>query len=95
LNWDIVRTDGRPTLRPSVEYRILDDMSSVVADSEAGDAHALTPVATAILERCDGTMTVSEIVDEIVEIFDCTPDQAKQDVVAFLDDLSGRGLIEL
>jgi hypothetical protein len=94
LNQDIVRANRRPTRRPSINYRILDDMSSVVADSEAGEAHALTLVATAILERCDGSMTVGDIVGEIVEIFDCTPDQAERDVVAFLDQLAGKGLID-
>jgi PqqD family protein of HPr-rel-A system len=94
LSVGILEIDRRPTLRPSVEYRILDDMSSVVADSAAGDAHALTPVGTAILERCDGTMTVGEIIDAIVEIFDCTPDQAERDVIAFLDELAAKGLID-
>jgi hypothetical protein len=54
----------------------------------------LTPVATAIIERCDGTMTVDEIVGEIVEIFDCDASQAQTDVLAFLDDLATRELID-
>jgi PqqD family protein of HPr-rel-A system len=92
---DIVRSSRRPALRPSVEFRVLDDMSSVVVDPASGEAHALTPVATAIFERCDGSMTMAEIVGEVVEIFDCTPAQAESDVITFLDDLAARGLIEL
>jgi PqqD family protein of HPr-rel-A system len=91
---DIVQTGRRPALRSSVEFRVLDDLSSVAVDPASGEAHALTPVATAIFERCDGTMSVAEIVADVIEIFDCRPDQAERDVVEFLDDLAARGLID-
>jgi PqqD family protein of HPr-rel-A system len=85
---------ARPVLREKIEFRVLDDLSSVAVDPDSGQAHALTPVATAIIERCDGTMTVDEIVGEIVEIFDCDASQAQTDVLAFLDDLATRELID-
>lgn len=91
---DITETLRRPASRPSIEFRVLDDLSSVAVDPTSGQAHALTPVATAIFERCDGTMTVGEIVDDVVDIFDCTRDQAARDVPAFLADLKARDLIE-
>jgi PqqD family protein of HPr-rel-A system len=94
LGVDIVQTGRRPILRSSVEFRVLDDLSSVAVDPASGEAHALTQVATAIFERCDGTMSVAEIVADVVEIFDCRPHQAERDVVAFLDDLGARGLID-
>jgi PqqD family protein of HPr-rel-A system len=91
---DITQSARRPVLREKIEFRVLDDLSSVAVDPDSGQAHALTPVATAIIERCDGTMTVDEIVDEIVEIFDCDASQAQTDVLAFLDDLATRELID-
>ena len=90
---EVTQASRRPTLRQDIEFRVLDDMSSVAVDPESGQAHALTPVATAIFERCDGTMTVEEISGEIVEIFDCAAGQAEKDVVAFLDDLAARELV--
>src|SRR4051794_14846633 len=77
----------RPAIRAAIEFRVLDDLSSVAVDPDSGQAHALTPVATAIFERCDGMMTIREIIGDIVDIFDCTPDQAERDVAVFLGDL--------
>jgi PqqD family protein of HPr-rel-A system len=84
----------KPSVRELIEFRVLDDFSSVAVDPDSGQAHALTPVATAIFERCDGTMSVDEIVQEIVDIFECDGDQAQSDVVAFIDELRERGLLD-
>jgi PqqD family protein of HPr-rel-A system len=91
---DVTQANRRPVLRSAIEFRVLDDLSSVAVDPESGQAHALTPVATAIFERCDGTMTVDQIVGEIIEIFDCSSDQAERDVLAFLSDLETRNLVD-
>jgi PqqD family protein of HPr-rel-A system len=91
---ELVQTSYKPALRPTIEFRVLDDLSSVAVDPESGEAHALTPVATAIIERCDGSLTAREIVADIVEIFDCSPGQAEKDVLAFLDDLKTRQLVD-
>jgi pyrroloquinoline quinone biosynthesis protein D len=91
---DQVSDDRRPVRRATVDFRVLDDLSSVAVDSASGEAHALNPVATAVLERCDGTMTVAEIVDEVVAIFDAPAEQVAADVRAFLEQLAGAGLIE-
>lgn len=91
---EVTQASRRPVHRTTAEFRVLDDLSSVVVDPESGQAHALTSVATAIFERCDGTMTVEEIVQDIVEIFDCTLDRAQDDVLLFLDDLASRALID-
>jgi PqqD family protein of HPr-rel-A system len=73
---------------------VLDDLSCVVVDPASGEAHALNAVGTAILERCDGTLTVVEIASEIGDLFDVASiDRVTSDVVAFLTDLRERGLI--
>jgi hypothetical protein len=86
--------DRRPVRRPAVDFRVMGDLSSVAVDPAEGMAHALNPVATAVFERCDGTLAVRDIVDEVVMIFDGQPDQIARDVEMFLDDLGARGLIE-
>ena len=90
----ITIADRRPTRKPDVDFRILDDLTSVAVAPESEEAHALTPVATAVFERCDGTMTVGEIAAELADIFDAPADQIARDVEAFLDDLVARGLVE-
>jgi coenzyme PQQ biosynthesis protein PqqD len=84
----------RPVRKETVDFRVLDDLSSVAVDSGSGEAHALNPVATAVLERCDGTMTVEAIVAEVVEIFDAPAPQIEADIASFLDELAAKGLIE-
>src|SRR5688500_188637 len=91
---DVIQAGRRPVQRPTVDFRVLDDLSSVAVDPDKGEAHALTPVATAVFERCDGTLTVREIVAEVAEIFDAPREQVERDVVAFLDDLAARRLID-
>jgi hypothetical protein len=91
---DVISAQRRPVRRGAVEFRVLDDLSSVAVDPDSGEAHALTAVATAVFERCDGTLTVGEIVEEVTDIFDAPREQVERDVLAFLDDLSARGLIE-
>ena len=84
----------RPAVRDAIEFRVLDDLSSVAVDPDSGQAHALTPVATAIFERCDGSMSVDQIIGEIVDIFDCEDSQARADVLSFLSELRDRGLLD-
>jgi coenzyme PQQ biosynthesis protein PqqD len=84
----------RPMRRAGVDFRILDDASGVAIDPGAGAAHALNPVASAILERCDGALTVDEIADDLGDIFDAPPEVIAVDVRAFVDDLAEKGLVE-
>lgn len=88
------QADRRPARRSAIDFRVLDDLSSMAVDGESGEVHALNPVASAVLERCDGTLTVHEIVNEVADIFDAPSKRVEHDVIGFLDDLAGRGLID-
>ena len=90
----VTQVSRHPVLRESIQFRVLDDLSSVAVDPDSGQAHALTPVATAIIERCDGTLDVTGIVNEVVEIFDGSEVQVRADVHKFLDELVALGLVE-
>ena len=83
----------RPIRKETVDFRVLDDLSSVVADPETGEVHAHNAVATAVFERCDGSMTATQIMTEVVEIFDASAEQVAVDVEQFLNDLTERGLV--
>jgi len=91
---DTSTLDRRPTLRPAVDFRVLDDLSGVAVDVAGGTAHALNPVAAAVLERCDGRLAVREIAAELGDIFDGPSDRIAADVELFVDDLARKGLIE-
>ncbi|WP_437569840.1 pyrroloquinoline quinone biosynthesis protein PqqE [Sorangium sp. So ce542] len=56
---------------------------------------ALNPVAAAVAARLDGARTVAEIAAEIAASFASTPpDAVERDVIAFLEELAARGLLE-
>ncbi|WP_437608169.1 pyrroloquinoline quinone biosynthesis protein PqqE [Sorangium sp. So ce834] len=56
---------------------------------------ALNPVAAAVAARLDGARTVAEIAAEIAASFASTPpDAVERDVLAFLEELAARGLLE-
>jgi coenzyme PQQ biosynthesis protein PqqD len=58
---------------------------------------ALNESAAAIAKRCDGTRTVDQIVDEIAGEASVPADERaslEQDVLAFVDELGRKGLLE-
>lgn len=85
---------ARPIIRPSVEFRVLDDLSGLAIDTAGGQAHALNPVAVAILERCDGSLSIQDLVAEVCEIFDAPSERVADDAHTFLEEASALGLIE-
>ena len=56
----------------------------------------LTPDETAvdILRLCDGGRSVAAIVDELGREYDAEPEAIAADVLAFLQDLADKGMIE-
>ncbi|WP_437811883.1 pyrroloquinoline quinone biosynthesis protein PqqE [Sorangium sp. So ce1078] len=56
---------------------------------------ALNPVAAAVAVRLDGTRTVAAIAAEVAAAFAAArPDEVERDVIAFLEELAERGLLE-
>ncbi|WP_437785574.1 pyrroloquinoline quinone biosynthesis protein PqqE [Sorangium sp. So ce1097] len=56
---------------------------------------ALNPVAAAVAARLDGARTVAEIAAEIAAAFAAAPPgEVERDVIAFLEQLAARGLLE-
>ena len=55
---------------------------------------AINIVAEFIWERMDGQRTLDQIAHEVSEHFEVGADQARSDVVEFVDELSQAGLID-
>jgi pyrroloquinoline quinone biosynthesis protein D len=53
------------------------------------------PVAAAVLERCDGARTLSEIVDDLCLSYRGERSRIEADVRALLADLAAKKMIEL
>ena len=57
-------------------------------------ALVLNPVATAALELVDGTHSLDQIVDTVVNRFEVTPERAREDVQALFERLMERGFVQ-
>lgn len=57
-------------------------------------ALVLNSVATAALELVDGTRSLVQIVETVVDRFDVTPERAREDVQALFERLSERGFVQ-
>ncbi|HLH12543.1 MAG TPA: pyrroloquinoline quinone biosynthesis peptide chaperone PqqD [Methylovirgula sp.] len=53
------------------------------------------PIAVEILKRCDGTATLSEIVDDLAAKFNAERDRVDADVKALLSELAAKRMVDL
>lgn len=81
----------RPRFGKGVKLRLEADGEAMLLVPEA--ALMLNPAAAAALELVDGTRTVGEIVEAVVDRFEVEPAQARDDVSALFDRLAARGFL--
>jgi len=84
----------RPVRAFDVHWRALDGGGVLVrlADQRR---FTLDEIGLVLWDRCDGEWSVGDLVDELVRLFDAEPDQAADDVEAFLLDLERTELVRL
>lgn len=68
---------------------------AVLLDPTSGTYFGLNEVAARILDLAQEETTVAAIVDRLLEEFEVERDRLEADVVAFVRDLEGRGLINV
>jgi len=56
--------------------------------------YCLNPVAAFVWEHLDGTRTLGEVRDAVLDAFDVEPEQAEGDIWEFLADLVGADLVQ-
>jgi len=83
--------DDRPRRSEYESTRGADGTMTVT--TPAGTVVSLNAVAAAIWELCDGSTSVSEIVEAATTLFSGSPEEIERDIVAALDDLQGQRLI--
>jgi len=66
-----------------------------VTQAQLGKVYLTNPVGQKILELCDGTNTVHDIVEVVVKEFKCNDSGAvEQDVTGFLSLAEEKGIVE-
>jgi hypothetical protein len=88
----MIDLDRYITRDPDAAWRVFEDGAVIVSPTESV-MHSLNPVGTRIWELADGTLTVSEILDTIVNEFDVTREEAERDVAEFCQTLSNKGML--
>jgi hypothetical protein len=89
---DVLSRYPRP--HPDSAGRVLDGEAVVVTPAD-GKMHTLNEVGTWIWERADGARSGADLVESLVEDFDIDEETARADVVAFLEALVEKGVLEL
>jgi hypothetical protein len=57
------------------------------------EVKVLNPVGIAVFSLLDGTRTVDALAASVAEEFDIELDRAREDVIAFLSELQGEGML--
>lgn len=83
---------ARPTRHPRLASRVLNG-EAVLIDPDRNVVRMLNPVGSRIWELADGTRTIEQIADVLVEEFEVEPLQARQSVAKFVDELAGKELL--
>ena len=89
---------ARDDNREYVTRRIADETLIVPVVGGVGDLDAiftLNEVGSHIWRLIDGSIAVHEVVEDVGRTFDVSPERAERDVVEFLEQLAGAGLIRI
>jgi len=85
LETTISRADGFTTAPVQDELMML--------NVEQGAYYSLDPIAAEIWNMLDGPLSVNEIIENLVKRYDVSPEQCQTDVLAFLGEMHGNGMI--
>ena len=77
---------------PKTAWRIIEG-EAVILSMDTKILRGLNPVGSRIWDLIDGQRSLEQIAGVIVHEFDVAPEQAAQDVEAFIRDLLDRGLV--
>ena len=81
-----------PRRNPNSAYRIYDGQATIVLPDHA-EVTVLNEVGSLVWDRMDGTRTVAQLIDAVVEQCETTPEVARRDVLEFLQSLRDHGMV--
>jgi PqqD family protein of HPr-rel-A system len=82
----------QPEIVSGLIWRIVDD-NIVVVSPTVGDVHVLSPTGSVIWQMLAEQQTLDAITAHIVENFEVEPEQAQNDIMAFIQELTAMGLL--
>jgi len=85
----------KPIANPVVVLREEFDDWAVLFNPDTADAVGTNPVGVAVWKRMDGKKSIEDIVSEIKDSFEDTPDAAFEEIAAFVNTLAENGFVGL
>jgi SynChlorMet cassette protein ScmD len=85
----------KPIINPIVVLREEFDDWAVLFNPDTADALGTNPVGVAVWKRMDGKRSIEDIVSEIKNSFEDTPDAALKEIAAFVNTLDEKGFVGL
>lgn len=83
-----------PVLKRGVGFRRLFD-EGVALVAETSKVNVLNDTGSRFLELANGSRTTAQILSLLADEYDAPPESIRREVVAFLDQAIGAGLVEL
>ena len=95
----MVRTGAVPRKGAATSFRVIDGQA-VIMDAEGAKVHITNEVGASVWTLIDGKRTIQEIISALggqlsPEDYDKLPADLGSDVLEFLDNLEGLGVIEM
>src|SRR5688572_30693779 len=84
----------RPRRDPSVAWRVIQGEAVMVLPS-TGKVHTLNEVGTRFWELVDGNCSLAEIIGQLQDEFDASPEAIARDCRQFASELAERRLLTL
>ncbi len=76
---------------PVLVFRDEFDDWAILFDPDTGDSYGLNPVSAFIWKRLDGQHAMKDIYRDLLSCCDDVPDNAEDDIAAFINDLLQKG----
>ncbi len=86
-----MKKNDKPITNPLLVLREEFDDWAILFDPDTGDGFGLNPVSVFIWKCLDGKHTLQDILKEIHESCEDVPENAEQEIKAFIDDIVGKG----
>ncbi len=82
-----------PVKNPDTAHRVLAE-EALVVNFKSSFFYNFNPVGTFIWERCEGQHTLEQIVAELADEYEVSPEEANKDCREFIDSLVEQGLLQ-
>ncbi len=82
-----------PRRHPDTAFRQVGDEGGLVVLPGKAEVKVLNPVGIAVFSRLDGTRDVDALAAAVADEFEIGISEAREDVLAFLDELQGAGML--